>query len=130
MFRAALVYLVAALGCLACGLAIHRVVHVWYDVSYHSDYLTFGFLYPLIGGTIVCLLIGTIKTARMPGSFVANVYSSGIAALTAGSMLRGTFYLAGRSSPYLSVFVVAGIAMVSVGAVGYIAAQFRKTTGH
>ncbi|MCX5999452.1 MAG: hypothetical protein NTU41_07625 [Chloroflexi bacterium] len=75
---------------------------------------------------MVYLMIGAISKARMPGRFVTNVYSSGIATLTVGSLLRGIFDIAGTSSPYQPVFVVAGVLMVLVGAVCYVAAQFKR----
>jgi hypothetical protein len=126
MFQIALFYLAVSLFCVICGLVIHGLVHAWYGVSNHSDYLTLGFAYPLVGGAAVYLLIGAVKKARVPGPFVTGVYYSGIATLTLGSMLRGTLEVAGKSSTYLPVFVVAGALMVTIGAVCHVAAQFRK----
>ena len=125
----ALFYLAVSLLCVICGLVIHGLVHAWYGVSNRSDYLTFGFAYPLVGGAAVYLLIGAVRKAQVPGPLVTGVYYSGIATLTVGSMLRGTLDVAGKSSTYLPVFVVAGTLMVTIGAVCHVAAQFRKPRG-
>jgi hypothetical protein len=64
--------------------------------------------------------------AAVPGRLLLNMYNSGIAALTTGSLLRGIFDIAGTSSPYQPVFMVTGMLMVFVGVINYVAAQLKK----
>jgi|WetSurMetagenome_2_1015567.scaffolds.fasta_scaffold108478_2 hypothetical protein len=121
MFKTALVFLAVSLFCI-----IFSLVYAGYSHGVHSGYMTFMFAYPLIGGTVVYLLIGVVSRLRMPGRFVINTYNSGIAALTVGSLLRGIFSIAGTSSPYQPILVVAGVVMVLVGAACYFVAQFKR----
>jgi hypothetical protein len=120
MFKTALVFLAVSLFCV-----IFSLVYARYSHGVHSDYMTFMFVYPLIGGTVVYLLIGAVSGLRIPGRFGINAYNSGIAALTVGSLLRGIFDIAGTSSPYQPVMVVAGVVMVLIGAAWYLVAQLK-----
>jgi len=122
MFKIALIFLAVSLFCI-----VFNFIYAKYSHDVNSNYMTFMFAYPLIGGTMVYLLIGAISKARMPGRFVVNVYNSGIAALTVGSMLKGIFDIAGTSSPYQPVFGVAGILMILLGVVGYVMVQLKNT---
>jgi len=122
MFKTALVFLAVSLFCV-----IFSFIYARYSHGVHSDYMTYMFAYPLIGGTIVYLLIGLLSKARIPGRFVINVYNSGIATLTMGSLLRGILDIAGTSSRYQSVFMIVGALMVFVGAACYFAAQFKTS---
>jgi peptidoglycan/LPS O-acetylase OafA/YrhL len=112
--KAAFIFLAIALLC-----AIINWIYGRYSHGVHSDYMTFMFAYPLLGGAAVYLLIGTLSKARLPGRFAINIYNSGIATLTVGSALSGVFAIAGTSSPYQPVFMIAGIAMVSLGVLCY-----------
>ena len=121
MFKTALVFLVVSLFCILLNYVYSRYSH-----GVYSNYMTYMFAYPLIGGVVVNLLAGTILKTRVPGRFAINIYNSGIATLTVGSMLRGIFDIAGTSSPYQPVFVVMGWLMLLAGVVYYIAEQFKK----
>jgi hypothetical protein len=92
-----------------------------------SDHMTFMFCYPLFGGTAVYLLIGALPKAWMPERFIINIYNSGIATLIVGSALRGVFDIAGTSSPFQPVFIIAGTVMISLGVLGYFFAELKKT---
>jgi peptidoglycan/LPS O-acetylase OafA/YrhL len=121
MFKTALVFLAVSLFCV-----IFSLVYATYSHGVYSSYMTFMFAYPLIGGMMVYLLIGAVSRLRMPGRFIINVYNSGIAALTVGSLLKGIFDIAGTSSPYQPVLVVAGVAMVLAGTICYLVSQFKR----
>jgi hypothetical protein len=53
-------------------------------------------------------------------NITTNLYYSGIAALTASSMLRGIFDIAGTASVYQTYLMYAGIAMTIGGAVIFL----------
>jgi hypothetical protein len=100
-----------------------------YSHGVHSDSMTFMFLYPLLGGTVVYLLLWALPKAWRPGRFAINVYNSGIATLAVGSALRGVLDIAGTSSPYQPVFMIAGIAMMFLGVFCYLISG-RKLIKH
>jgi hypothetical protein len=121
MRKTAAIFLAASLFCVIVNLIYGRYGH-----GVHSDHMTFMFGYPLLGGAAVYLLIGALPKAWLPGRFAINAYNSGIATLTVGSALRGVFDIAGTSSPYQLVFTIAGIAMISLGVLGYFVADNPK----
>jgi hypothetical protein len=114
MYRTAAVFLVISLICVIVNWIYGRYGH-----GVHSDYMTFVFVYPLLGGTAVYGLAGALPKAWLPGRLAINIYNSGIATLAVGSMLRGVFDIAGTSSPYQPVFLILGIAMISIGLLSY-----------
>jgi hypothetical protein len=118
---------------ISAGFLAASLFCVFFNVTYgkfshgvHSGYMTFMFAYPLFGGAAVYLLIWALPEIWIPGRFVINVYNSGIAALTVGSMLRGIFDIAGTSSPYQPAFMIVGIAMVFSGLLLYMVAGLKK----
>ena len=76
-----------------------------------SPYMTYMFLYPLLGGAlfygIIMLLIPSIVNKKRY-RFFYNIYNSGIAVLTVGSFLRGIMEIAGTSSTYLMAYTLVG----------------------
>lgn len=76
-----------------------------------SPYMTYMFLYPLVGGVlfygIVMLFIPSIVNKKKY-RFFYNIYNSGIAILTVGSLLRGVMEIAGTSSFYLIFYTLIG----------------------
>ena len=121
MLKTALIFSAVSVFC-----AFVNFVYAQFSHGVRSDYMTFMFAYPLIGGSLVYLLIDLLPS-RIPGRFAFNVYNSGIAALTVGSMLRGIFEIARTSSPYTSSFIVIGIVMMLAGAAAYGAAHFFRS---
>lgn len=75
-----------------------------------SAYMTFMFLYPLVGGALVYCLIyffqKNLKFENLRLSF--NFYNSGIAILTIGSLLEGILQIAGTSSDYTIYYFIFG----------------------
>lgn len=83
-----------------------------------SAAMTWMFLYPLLGGSLIYLLIDLLVPAvkaRPAYRLFCNLYNAGIAALTAGSFLKGILEIAGASSPYLPWFFGAGWLLVAAG---------------
>ena len=83
-----------------------------------SAVMDWMFLYPLLGGSLIYLMIDlllpAIKAQRSYRLF-CNLYNAGIAALTAGSFLKGILEIAGAASPYLPWFFGAGWLLVAAG---------------
>jgi predicted permease len=122
LFKTALIFLAVSAFCFVFGL-----VYTANGRGVSSIYMTSMFLFPLTGGSAAYLAIGMISKARMPGRMVTNVYNSGIATLTIWSMLHGIFDIAGTSSTYEPVFLIAGALMVFAGAACYFAAQSKNS---
>ncbi|MBC3796358.1 hypothetical protein [Acetobacterium tundrae] len=113
--KTALVYLALSL----IAIVINDVYGL-FGHGVHSASMTWMFLYPLLGGAVLYLLIFLLvpDIAR----FVAyrmfyNIYNSGIATLSLGSFLKGIFDIAGTSSVYIAVFYAIGELFVALGLV-------------
>lgn len=117
--------------------ALAAVVSFVYGIfghGVHSGYMTWMFLYPLVGGavlySIICLTIpGVIRLQQY--RFFFNLYNSGIATLTLGSFLKGILHIAGTDSVYTACFDAAGWAMTAAGLAFLLslAVRYRKRLG-
>jgi hypothetical protein len=95
--------------------------------------MTYLFAIPLVLGVGVNLAaagIGYIAGKHGKNSVLhdiaLNLYYSGIATLTASSMLRGIFDIAGTASIYQTYLMYAGLAMTIGGAVIFLLGLFFR----
>ncbi len=115
--KTALVYL----GVSALCFLVDKV-YALYAHGVASPAMTLLFLYPLLGGSLVFLVLGLVQpwAAAVPRYRAAyNLYNSGIATLSTGSLLQGIFEIAGTSSPYTVLFYVAGGLLIAAGVIGF-----------
>ena len=90
------------------------VINKVYGVFGHgvdSPSMTWMFLYPLLGGALFYFIIERFvpHIIKLSGYRVfCNIYNSGIATLTFGSLLKGILNIAGTSSSYLVFFYIVG----------------------
>lgn len=97
------------------------VVNSVYGIFGHgvnSPSMTWMFLYPLLGGALFYFIIGRFipNIIKFSGYRVfCNIYNSGIATLTFGSLLKGILEIAGTNSSYLVFFYIVGVAFIAAG---------------
>jgi len=106
-----------------CGLFAGIYAQFSHGVS--SAAMTFMFLYPLVGGAGIFLLIRLLHLRGFTRvSF--NAYNSGVATLTIGSLLAGVFEIAGTSSAFQPVFTVAGVAFIVFALAGAVVERAQR----
>ena len=110
-----MIYVGVSLFCIVFFLIYDRFSH-----GVRSPYMTFLFAWPLTLGAIPELVFYLLPGARRPGTLSANLYHSGVAALTTGSLLRGIFDIAGNASVYQHWLMVAGGFLLAGGIVMYL----------
>jgi hypothetical protein len=98
-------------------------IYALFGHGVRSASMTWMFLYPLLGGALVYLLIELLlprirETAGLRLSY--NLYNSGIALLTVGSFLRGILEIAGTASPYTPVFCLTGWGFAAAGLIRFL----------
>ena len=101
---------------------VFNMIYSLYGHGVHSASMSLMFLYPLLGGVLVFLLLWIFcpPTGGIPRyRLFYNLYHSGIAALVLGSALQGVFEIAGTSSPYTVFFLIAGWVFAGAGAAGF-----------
>lgn len=107
------------LGAAVLAFAIDKV-YALFAHGVDSPHMALFFLYPLLGGAVVCALLALFipgVTVRPFWRVGVNLYNSGIAALVAGSLLQGIFEIAGTASAYTVFFFGAGILLMLGGIV-------------
>lgn len=113
--RWVLLYLGVTVFSLVFFLVYDRFSH-----GVRSPYMTWLFAWPLLLGLLPSLIYWRFTRIRRQGRLSANLYHSGVAALTVSSMLRGIFEIAGTYSDYHEWLKYAGIVMVIGGIAAYV----------
>lgn len=105
--------------------AVFSVIYSKFSHKVTSNYMTYMFLYPLIGGIGLFSLLKLLKLP-IPKRMIYNIYNSGIATLTLGSCIQGIFEIAGTSSKYQAVYYIIGFSFVLFSLVSYFIALIQN----
>lgn len=119
--KTAIVYLIASVLVLAFSLVYSIFSHEVY-----SNYLSYAFLYPLIGG--FCVYFG-VHFTKFFSKWPYNFYNAGIATITVGSILAGINEIAGADTLYYLIFFYVGFAFVILSLVMIIYGLISKLRG-
>lgn len=107
-------YLLISLFCFIFGAVYEQFSHEVY-----SGFMLYAFSVPLIGGTLLCILLDQFSRNRMPGRFIRGLYHSGIAALTVGCIFQGVLEIYGTTNKLMVVYWIVGFCLTATAAVGY-----------
>lgn len=110
--KTAFVYLLVSLFCALFGAVYERFSHEVY-----SFYMIYAFVFPLAGGTLPFLAISLFRK-RYPGAVARNLYHSGIATLTVGSIVQGILDIYGTTNRLTGLYWIVGAILVISGIVG------------
>ena len=102
--KTALVYFISSVV-----TVVFSIVYSFFSHEVYSDYLTYAFLYPLIGGAVLYLFISKINIFK---KWPYNFYNAGIATITTGSILAGINVIAGADTLYFMWFYLVGIVFI------------------
>lgn len=108
------VYLIISLLCAVFGMIYEHFSHEVY-----SGFMIYAFLFPLTGGTVVFNLFSIIGK-RLPKRLEFNLYNSGIAALTVGSIFSGVLEIYGTTNRLVNVYWYVGPAFSAAGIIIYM----------
>lgn len=112
--KTAFVYLLISLFCALFG-AVYEV----FSHEVYSFYMLYAFLFPLAGGTFPFLAISLFRK-RYPEIVARNVYHSGIATLTVGSIIQGVLEIYGTTNRLTGLYWTVGFILLFVGIVFYL----------
>lgn len=99
---------------------IFYLIYNQFSHGVHSPYMTFLFAWPLCLGAVPSLLLWKIPAIPPQGRISANLYHSGVAAVTVSSLLRGIFDIAGTASDYQVWLMAAGAGLLVGGVAAWI----------
>ncbi|MCC8356763.1 MAG: hypothetical protein LJU34_02755 [Oscillospiraceae bacterium] len=119
--RTAFVYLLAAVFCMVFGAVYEHFSH---DV--YSWYMIYAFAFPLLGGALPFSVMALLDACPVPTRLPLNLYHSGIATLTVGSVFQGVLEIYGTTSRLMRVYWTAGIALTAAGAALYLAGLLSR----
>lgn len=112
--KRAAIYIVISAFCLVFALIYEHFSH-----GVTSHYMVCAFLIPLLGGFLVNLIIESARFV-IPGKWSSNLYNSGIAALTVGSIVKGVLDIYGTTNHLTIIYLIAGLVLVFAGIFQYI----------
>ena len=113
--KTSLIYLFFTLFCVLFGAVYERYSHGVYSYD-----MIYAFAFPLFGGSLPFSILSILQVKRYPGQVSCNLYHSGIATLTVGSIVRGILDIYGTTNALSDYYRVVGSILVVSGIVLYI----------
>lgn len=104
--KTAFMYVLVTLFC-----ALFGAVYECFSHEVYSYFMLYAFAFPLVSAGIF-LGISLKPLKKSPGSAALNLYHSGIATLTVGSIMRGVLDIYGTTNRLVNIYWVAGALLV------------------
>ncbi len=120
--KTALVYLILSVFC-----ALFGAVYELFSHAVYSFYMIYAFGFPLVGGALPYGILSAFHLSKSSSALARNLYHSGIATLTVGSIVRGVLDIYGTTNSLSRYYWFVGIFAVVAGVViGSIRPFLRK----
>lgn len=110
--KIAFVYLLITLFLVLFG-AVYEV----FSHEVYSFYMLYAFAFPLVGGVLPFSVMNICRWKRYPHPLARNLYHSGIATLSIGSIVQGVLDIYGTTNSKTQVYWYVGILLVILGIV-------------
>ncbi|MDO4564770.1 MAG: hypothetical protein Q4C04_04075 [Clostridia bacterium] len=127
IFQTAFAYLLISLLCALFGFVYEQFSHEVY-----SFYMLYAFAFPLALGVLPFFTMA-LFVRRLPSRLPLNLYHSGLATLTVGSLFQGALEIYGTTSRLTTVYLLAGLAFTVSGIllylIGLAASKNRQKAG-
>ncbi|GHV27219.1 hypothetical protein FACS18948_4230 [Clostridia bacterium] len=121
LLKTGFAYVLIAIFCAFFGAIYEAFSHAVY-----SMYMIYAFAFPLVGGAAVTLLYAAFLHKRILSTLVKQLYNSGIATLTVGSVFAGALEIYGTTNWLVMVYWVVGIGFVAVSLLLFVTIQSRN----
>lgn len=121
MKKTGFIYLLIALFCILFGAIYESFSH-----GVYSGYMIYAFVFPLAGGTLPFYALSFSQRQFFPERLSLNLYHSGIAALTVGSIFQGVLEIYGTTNRLVRVYGMLGIFFVCAGLLSYFIMMYRS----
>lgn len=124
-------------------VALFGAIYEAFSYGVYSNFMLYAFAFPLVGGCLPFFILGMWKyicigkehslCLKAPNAITRNLYHSGIATLTIGSIIRGVLDIYGTTNYLSNYYWIVGIALSLVAALGYFSglwAHVEKSLPH
>ncbi len=101
-------------------VAIFGGIYELFSHGVYSYYMIYAFIYPLLIGVVPYMIMLFTKVNLIPGKLSFNIYNSGVATLTIGSIVEGVLEIYGTTNKQIFVYWIAGIQFVLIGMLLYL----------
>lgn len=110
--KTALIYLFCSLF-----LILFNFIYGIFSRGVHSSFMTFAFLIPLIGGSVISLLFIFLPK---PTFLIINLWRMGISTLVIGFLLRGVFDIYGTEVAYIMFYFYFSVGLFLISFILYV----------
>lgn len=90
-------------------LVVFNLIYGLFAHGVSSSYMQLAFLFPLLGGSVVSLLMIYLP---LESKIVSNIWRMGLTTLIVGSLLHGVFDIYGTEVGLVKVFFIFGIILL------------------
>ncbi len=116
-------YLFISIFCILFG-----AVYEYFSYEVYSYFMLYAFVFPLVGGALPFFGLAFFRMPT-PNRVSRNLYHSGIAALTIGSLFKGALEIYGTTNRLVSVYWMFGILFLLTGIILYFVCPKGKNRG-
>lgn len=119
MAKTGFLYLFVSLFCVLFG-----AIYEYFSHEVYSYFMLYAFVFPLAGGALPFFGLAFYHLP-LPDRVSGNLYHSGIAALTVGSLFKGVLDIYGTTNRLVSIYWVIGAVFLLLGITFYLRARHR-----
>ena len=116
--------------CIAIFCAVFGAIYEIFSHGVYSYYMIYAFMFPLVGGAFIFYIISNAKNPVYPSSITGNMYHSGIATLTVGSIFNGILKIYGTTNRLTTIYWIVGIIMIVTGIICYAIEMYESKGFH
>ena len=113
-------------------LVLLNYIYSIFSHNVRSNYMTYMFIYPLLAGILVNILLLINKNISKLKSFYIgkSILNYGIAIIVFRSFIKGVFEIAGTDSNYLIYYFYVGLIVILVSGIFLIYSLYKATKFH
>ncbi len=120
-------YVTAAICAAAFG-----AIYEYFSFGVYSYYMIYAFLCPLVLGGLPWMIIATSSKAMekqdFPPHVTINLWNTGVATLTVGSIFRGVLDIYGTTSVYSKCYLIVGAVLLIIAMMTLVGYKEKQTT--
>ncbi len=102
-------------------LVLFGAVYEHFSHEVYSWYMLYAFAIPLVCGVFLFFALGFSERIPLPHRAAANLYHSGVAALTTGCVFKGVLEIYGTTNKLIKVYWIAGFGFLVCAVALYLA---------